>query len=265
MRTTAAIARAIIRRSTSVLYIPVTERGYSHRVSKGRTRVTRPQRLAVGDRVPLHGGSVKDIGDERKWITDVAATIELLSVDRIVLGHLTSEQAQRAGFDTAEEFEQAWVRHHDQEWLERQIEALLEAGVDREEAEETEDCWATVRYRDRWASRVVWMLTVQPAHDVDYVMAPAGSTAAAHSELGYVVGEDVLGGGVAQPVGQLGERWARKSARRHLDALVGEQSPRERAVRARQLSRRVRALALQDPSLVREIERLVRDAEQEAA
>lgn len=193
MRTSPAIARAVSRGAVSVLYVPYSDR-YSHSVSKGKTRVSRPFRPQAGDQLPLHGGEHRTVNGREKWVTTVTLHVDVRAIARDerghlpLLGHPTDEEATLAGYETASEFEIAWVRHHERGWFNRQYRQLIEADVDPDDALETAGMFAAVRYRDHHADRLVWMLTVTAAYDLPILLADERGTPRTPADLpdGYV-------------------------------------------------------------------------------
>lgn len=250
-------ARRIERGDRTTIRIPVDPRLIVTPLRPARRGHAKPF-------LPAMGSLLRIAYPQRREDKDGSGTlchVRLVAVSRGPLGVLSDEQAQAEGYESAGEFVQAWCARHDGEYLDRQVRALVDAAVDPVEAEETREEWAKVRYRDRWQDREVWTLTVRVEHDIDWFLEPASR---GRSELGYVKGADPLEAG-AVPRDQPGQRWVTRAARKQLEALAATASPEERSRRARALGRRVRALALQDPTLTRRIEELVREAEQDAA
>jgi hypothetical protein len=258
-------ARRIERGERTTVRVPVDPRLLCTPLKPTRRNESKPFRPKVGDTV-LIAHPVDRVNEAtgkhvRGWET--VCHTQVVRITRGPLGTLTDEQANAEGYETAGEFVQAWVRRHDGPWLDAQVARLIEGGVPEEEALETMDEWAKVRYRDRWQTRETWTLTLTVDHDVTRFLAPAARPKG--SEHGYVLGVDEIDAGIAQPIDQLANAWPRRAVRRHLDAISENASPEERARRARALARRVRELALQDPKLTRRIEELVRAAEKDAA
>lgn len=259
-------ARRIQRGDRSTIRVPVDPRLMATPLRPATRSQSKPFCPSVGDLLPI-AHPIKRLDEATRkekdgWETICHATA--IVVYRAPLGVLTDEQANAEGYETTGEFVQAWTQRHDGAFLDRQVAHLIEAGTDPEEAEDTREEWAKVRYRDRWQNREVWVLTVKVEHDMSRFLAPAGRPKG--SEHGYVIGGgDPLDAGVVQPVEDLAKKWSRRAARRQLEAIAENASPEERSRRARALARRVRELALQDPRLARQIEELVRDAEKKAA
>jgi hypothetical protein len=188
MKLPASQARAISRGKKTELRVPVDP------------RLIGPLRPAR-----RHGGrpntySIDDIITIRSETDPVHAKV--IDLDRGPLGTLTDIQALAEGHPTVQEFEIAFVERHEHGWLNRQVEYLVEQGIPRQEADETRDSWAKVRYDQIWATREVWVLTLKPFDDMPYLLP------------GLVDEPEGI------PVDRLKQRWTTKAERRLQTAKV---------------------------------------------
>ena len=246
----------IARGDRTTIRVPVDPRLTSRPLRAAGRNSSKPFRPALGERLPVAKRVTREGGKEG-WETTCYVTIR--HVTREPLGTLTDDQAKAEGYPTARDFEQAWVRIHDREWLDRQIQYLIDQDIPTSEAEETRDAWADVRYRDRWAIRPVWVMLVEVEHDLPRHLEPAG---AAKSEFGYVISstDPITAGHVMDS--RLAPTWKKHADARHAKA----QTEKARRKRARELEARVRFLALSDHPAADQIEALLNEAsDQEAA
>lgn len=211
MRLTAPQARAIGRGKKTELRVPVDPRLVGP-LRPARRHGGRPNTFKADDILTIHS----DADPVHAKVTDVV---------RGLLGTLTDIQALAEGHPTVGEFEIAFVERFELGWLNRQVEYLVEQGVSRQEAEETRDSWAKVRYDQIWVTREVWVLTVKPFDDMPYLLP------------GLVEEPEGI------PVERLKQRWTTKAGRRHEQARHEEERVRE----AKQLGRRLRSAKLRDP------------------
>lgn len=240
--------RRIDRGERTTIRIPVDPRLTVIPLRPAKRGHSKPFRPTVGQRLRVHA-------DDRS----LSLLIDITAFERGELGNLTLEQANAEGYPTPDEFVQAWVERHDRQFLDNQVRYLIEQDIPDDEAMDTREEWAKVRYRDRWAGRDVWTLAVQVEHDAGRFLARAGSP------TGDYCGTDEIDAGLVPDTWSIDQRWMRRASRRQLEALAENASPQERSRRARALARRVRELALHDPRLTRQIEDLVKEAERAAA
>jgi hypothetical protein len=211
MRITPAQAREISRGAKTQLRVPVD------------TRITatplRPARRHSGRPATYNTGDILAIDSDTRTYCKIVACI------RAPLGTLTQQEAEAEGHPTVDEFEIDWVERHDHEWLDRQINYLIEVGTPADEAEETRAGWARSRYQTRWAAKDTWHLTIEPFDDLP-VLLPG-------------LPEEPE----AIPPDRIHTRWNIKSARRYQQARDLELRTRD----AKQLARRVKLMKLNQP------------------
>jgi hypothetical protein len=211
MRVPAAQARAINRGKKTALRVPVSPRLTERPLRPARRHSGRPFNPTVGDIIPIDGA-------DRTYC-------KITALQRGPLGTLTPQDATDEGYPTTAEFEIDWVEQHERAWLDRQVSYLVEQGIPQQEADDTRDSWAKVRYDQYWAPREVWVLTVEAFNDMPYLL------------------EGLPEEPEAIPLDRLQTRWATRAGRRYQQANDEELRFRE----AKQLARRVKLMKLNNP------------------
>lgn len=226
MRLPAQYARAIERHHKTTHRIPVDPRLTARPLRPARRHGGRPFRAEPDDILTIYGGHHTLEDGKPKWETTQIVHAKILKADRAPLGHLTTEQAQAEGHPTPQEFEIHWIEHHERPWLDRQSTYLLNEGIPEDEVAEARDAWAIVRYAHHWAPREAWTLTLEPFHDMPFLLPGLPEEPE------------------AIPAERLHKRWEYRSAKHYSQARDEEQRVRE----AKQLGRRLRSAKLRNPN-----------------